>query len=117
MEWKKFNESSLMTHYVSPTGEIKAVYNSTGRERFPKGTLNNYGYKIIAVRDDETKKQKRLLIHRLVAQAFIPNPENKPTVNHIDGDKFNNAVDNLEWATFSEQMLHANKIGLRHGNS
>lgn len=75
-------------------------------EREMTYTLNNRGYLSVVVR------RKTHMLHRLVANAFIPNLENKPFVNHIDGDKTNNMVNNLEWCTAAENNAHARATGL-----
>lgn len=72
--------------------------------------LDGRGYHFVFIYADGIKKQEK--VHRLVATYFIPNIERKPQVNHIDGDKNNNCVYNLEWVTQSENMKHAFKIGL-----
>ena len=61
-------------------------------------------------------KTKHFKIHRLVAQAFIPNIDNKPQVNHIDWNKLNNNVENLEWCSISENVRHAFKLWLKENN-
>lgn len=62
-------------------------------------------------------KNKHLSIHRLVAEAFLPNPLNKPQINHIDGNPLNNNVSNLEWCTASENLFHAFRSGLKKPTS
>lgn len=92
-------------YQVSNFGRIKSNYKSIILQ---PGLCRGY----LIVNLYKNKKSLSQKVHRLVAQAFIPNPENKPTVNHIDGNKQNNYVSNLEWATVKEQNVHANKTGL-----
>ena len=70
------------------------------------------GYYLVTLVNAETKVRKNQFIHRLLAQAFIPNPLVKPHVNHIDGDKQNNQLVNLEWNTCKENSQHAVNLGL-----
>ena len=75
-----------------------------------KHILKSDGY--LAVHLSYENKAKMVMVHRLVAEAFLPNPKNLPVVNHIDGNKTNPNVENLEWVTFSENSKHAYRIGL-----
>ena len=92
---------------VSNLGNIKSVRNSI----ILKGKDNGYGYMQVVLYNG---KRKKLYTHRLVAKAFIFNFDNKTEVNHIDGNKKNNEVSNLEWCTHSENIIHADKNGLRN---
>lgn len=73
-------------------------------------TANSNDYRVVCLRKGNENYVE--YVHIIVAKAFIPNPENKPTVNHKNGDKAKNTVDNLEWATHAEQTKHAWAIGL-----
>ena len=90
-------------------GKSGKVYPVKGKVLSTGGKSKTYSQVIL----HNESERSYPLIHRLVAEAFIPNPENKPQVNHIDGDKRNNIYNNLEWATGSENQLHAYKTGLQ----
>ena len=100
-------------YYVTDSGYIYSrlsnkYNNKNGRIKKIRPQISPSGYLHLCLcKNGKTYNQR---VHRLVAQAFIPNPENKPHVNHIDGDKTNNCVENLEWVTASENMQHAYHI-------
>lgn len=86
------------------------VYNEK-KKIFMKPFEINTGYLAVSLQiSSKPKKHKNVLIHRLVAQAFIPNPLNKPEVDHIDGNQVNNTVTNLRWVTRQENIDHKWKI-------
>lgn len=91
--------------YLQPSKGVEHILP----ERFIKQQHNYEGYLYVEI----SRFPKLYFVHRIVASAFIPNPDNKETVNHIDGNKENNCVSNLEWSTMKEQIDHAFSIGLR----
>ncbi len=99
-------------YQASSLGKIKRLASKNClKDRLVKGRLNRAGgYYCVKLSKYGNKKNKQ--VHRLVALAFIPNPKNKPQINHKNGKKKDNNVENLEWATASENINHGHRTGL-----
>jgi hypothetical protein len=96
-------------YQISSLGRVKSLISYFGtKEKIMKGQPVWTGYlRVCLVKDGKSKMHT---IHRMVAEAFIPNPENKPIVNHIDGNITNNRVDNLEWVTYAENSNKSKNV-------
>lgn len=92
-QWKKIE--GYEDYLVSNLGKI---YSTISNKTLSSWELNDMGYRVVALR------RKKFLVHRLVAEAYIDNPDNLPQVHHIDNDRSNNRVDNLAWVTAEENL-------------
>lgn len=113
IEWRDI-EGFEGSYQVSNTGLIKSLKGKSERIMKPrrkkiikKDGSTEFGYEELVLSNGDVRTSK--LVHRLVAQAFIPNPLQKPEVNHLDEDKGNNSVENLEWNTHEENSNHGTK--------
>ena len=123
--WKEIPGTDGL-YFANEEGQIKSAprmrkLNTRGRissylrsGRILKQAINSNGYPCVTIKYLDGS-QKVVPTHRLVAMTFIPNPDNKPQINHIDGNKRNNNLHNLEWCSPSENLKHAFRLGLNKG--
>ena len=104
--WKKYFYNNKETEYsISDSGEVR---KDTTNYILSQSTQQDYKFVTLLIEG----KQKRMRVHRLVAETYIENPDNKPYVNHINGQRDDNNVENLEWVTPAENTQHAVATGL-----
>ncbi len=104
--WKKIARNN--NYSINEKGEVRN--DKTNRLKKPFENKSN-GYMTVDLYKDN--KSEKVTIHRLLAEAFIPNPKGKKTVDHIDGNRKNNSMDNLRWATYSENNSRFQTVGVR----
>lgn len=109
--WKPINDYEGL-YEISSLGCVRRLHKTIPPRNLTLWPDRNGYLRAALTRDCKTK---RFLVHRLVALAFIPNPDGKPEVNHLNGDKSDNRAENLEWATRSENNRHAFATGLNCG--
>lgn len=96
-----------MNYEITINGE---VINNKGKKLKPQLLPSGYiGFNLVC-----NGKRSKFLLHRLIAQKYIPNPQNKPCINHINGIKSDNRVENLEWVTYKENCEHRNNVLNKH---
>lgn len=110
-EWKTI-EGYEGKYLISDKGNVKSLYDKNGsyREHILTSRSAKNGYLYVNLYKNSKSKTKK--IHRLVAETFISNSNKLPCINHIDGNKHNNCVNNLEWCTYSENTKKAIELGL-----
>ena len=109
--WKTIEK--YPNYMISNLGKIKSLnYKRTGKEQILKQSINGRGYYYVLI--SINNKYKNILIHKAVAEAFLKNDNNYSDVNHIDGNKLNNCITNLEFCTRSENIKHAYKNNWRN---
>lgn len=95
-------------YMVSNMGRVMGVPRRTYPGHVLSQRTNKHGYKVVCLCKNNAKRY--LSVHRIVAQAFVPNSDGKPEVNHINGSKVDNRASNLEWATRSDNELHSHRV-------
>lgn len=114
VEWKDISGYEGL-YRVSTNGDIYSVRYNKNLKPFYRGSRPDNKYLVVHL--NKYGSRKVASVHRLVAESFIPNLNNLPCINHKDGNKDNNCVDNLEWCTYSENNIHAIKNGLKQYKS